>query len=146
MTKFHCLIAFTSWYIRQFMCVVIISKPSCDVMKFEINVSTWPKCQAKNLNILRTKSAFKDTYRENASQNKTQTLRKNMNMDIWVVNTLNQLFIRGSFSKIKVKKIKQVHFALPILFVLTITFDLKIGFWKGSFVWKYCVFNRSTFN
>ena len=32
------------------------------------------------------------------------TLKKNMNMDIWVVNTLQQLFIVGSYKEIKVSK------------------------------------------
>ena len=35
-----------------------------------------------------------DTHRENAPQNKTQTHKKNVSMNIWVVSTLNQLFIR----------------------------------------------------
>ena len=38
----------------------------------------------------------KDTYRERASSNKTRTLSKSINMNIWVVGTSNQLFIRGS--------------------------------------------------
>ena len=32
------------------------------------------------------------------------TLKKNMNMDIWVVNTLQQLFIVGSYKEIKFSK------------------------------------------
>ena len=39
---------------------------------------------------------FKDTHREKAPSNKTPTLLKSMNMDIWVVSTSNQLFIKGS--------------------------------------------------
>ena len=30
-----------------------------------------------------------DTHRENALANKTQTLTKNINMDIWVIITFN---------------------------------------------------------
>ena len=41
-------------------------------------------------------SFLKDTHREKAPSNKTPTLSKNMNIDIWVVGTSNQLFIRGS--------------------------------------------------
>ena len=47
------------------MCIVIICKPGCDVINFEINLSnqevfsTQPKSQDKNVNILRTKRAFK---------------------------------------------------------------------------------------
>ena len=48
--------------------------------------------------------SFKDTHRENAPQNKTQTLKKNMNVEIWVVSTLNQLFIRGFYTEIKFSK------------------------------------------
>ena len=36
-----------------------------------------------------------DTHREKAPSNKTPTLSKIKNMDIWVVGTSNQLFIRG---------------------------------------------------
>ena len=39
---------------------------------------------------------FKDTHRKQAPRNKTPTLTKSMNMDIWVVGTSNQLFIQGS--------------------------------------------------
>ena len=38
----------------------------------------------------------KNTHRKKAPSNKTPTLSKSMNMDIWVVGTSNQLFIRGS--------------------------------------------------
>ena len=37
--------------------------------------------------------------------NETLALRKSMNMDIWVIGTLIQLFIRGSYTKIKFSKI-----------------------------------------
>ena len=47
---------------------------------------------------------LKDTQRKNAPQNKTQTLKQKMNMDIWVVSTLNQLFIKDSYSEIKFSK------------------------------------------
>ena len=33
---------------------------------------------------------------EKARSNKTPELTESMNMDIWLVSTLNQLFIRGS--------------------------------------------------
>ena len=39
---------------------------------------------------------LKDTHREKAPSSKTPTLTKSMNMDIWVVGTSNQLFLRGS--------------------------------------------------
>ena len=43
-------------------------------------------------------SGFKDTHRENTSPNKTESLTKSMNMYIWEIGTLNQLFIRGSYT------------------------------------------------
>ena len=39
---------------------------------------------------------LEDTQWESAPQNKTETLRQNMNMDIWVVSNLNQ-FIYKTF-------------------------------------------------
>ena len=48
------------------MCIAIMCSPSCDVINFETNLTflikpffVWPKSQDKNLNILRTKRAFK---------------------------------------------------------------------------------------
>ena len=40
--------------------------------------------------------SVKEPYREKTPSNKTSTLPKSTNMDIWVVGTSNQLFIRGS--------------------------------------------------
>ena len=39
---------------------------------------------------------LKDTQGESASQNKTQALKQNMNMNIWVISNLNQ-FIYQAF-------------------------------------------------
>ena len=36
------------------------------------------------------------SHKEKTFSNKTQGLTKSMNMDIWVINTLNQPFLRGS--------------------------------------------------
>ena len=41
---------------------------------------------------------------ENAVSNKTRTVTKSMNMGIWVIGTLNQLFIRGSYTQINFSK------------------------------------------
>ena len=46
---------------------------------------------------------FKDTHREKAPSNKTSALTKMINIDIWVVGTSNQLFIRGSQTQKKKK-------------------------------------------
>ena len=42
---------------------------------------------------------FKDTHREKAPSNKIPALTKTIN--IWVVGTSNQLFIRGSYTETK---------------------------------------------
>ena len=39
---------------------------------------------------------LKDTHREKAPSDKTPALTESINMDIWVVGTSNQSFIRGS--------------------------------------------------
>ena len=44
---------------------------------------------------------LKDAHRENAHTNETPVLTKSMNMDIWVVGTSNQSFLRGSKTEIK---------------------------------------------
>ena len=66
---------------------------------------------------------LKDTHMEQAPSIKTAVLTKSMNVGIWVVGTLNQLFIRGSYTEM-FKKAKyllakllflwEVHFVLPI--------------------------------
>ena len=45
---------------------------------------------------LNEKINLKDIHREKAPSNKTPTLTKSMNMDIWVVGASNRLFFRGS--------------------------------------------------
>ena len=44
----------------------------------------------------KTSVSVKDTYREKTSSDETPALTNNMNMEICVVATFNQLFIRGS--------------------------------------------------
>ena len=44
---------------------------------------------------------FNDTHREKAPSNKTPVLMKSMNMEIWVVGTSNQFFIRSFYAKTK---------------------------------------------
>ena len=57
---------------------------------------------------------FKDTYTENTPQNKTETLKKNININIWIVSSLNQLFTRGSYKTVSEKNF--VLFDRPILY------------------------------
>ena len=48
--------------------------------------------------------ASKDTHRENTLSNKTETLTKSMNIYIWAIGTLNQIFLRGCHIQIKFSK------------------------------------------
>ena len=87
----------------------------------------------------------KDTHKENAPSNKTPVLTKSVNIDIWVVGTSNQVFIRGFHIERKNQKSKVVT-GKTLFFVIGLFCTLhsichNICFWQGSFVWKYCVFN-----
>ena len=42
-----------------------------------------------------------ETNRENTPSHKTQVFTKSMNINIWVLGTLNHFFIRGSYTEIK---------------------------------------------
>ena len=75
---------------------------------------------------------FKDTHRENTPSNKTEALRKSMNVYIWAIGTLNQLFIRGSCTQIKFSK-NEVVYGKSTFFVIGPFFTpysicLNIGF------------------
>ena len=92
----------------------------------------------------------KDTHREKTPSNKSPELTKSMNMNIWVVGTSNALSIKGSYSEEKFSKNKEVTGKPPFFvigpFCTSHSICLNTSFWQGSFVWKCCVFNRSTFN
>ena len=47
---------------------------------------------------------IKDTHREKVPSNKTPALTESMKMDMWVVGTLNQLFLEGSQIETKFSK------------------------------------------
>ena len=68
-------------------CTPIILTASFDLSKqwlnYKLRVNKW-----ENLN------AFKDTYKEKAPLNKTAALTKSTTMDIWVVGTPNQRFLK----------------------------------------------------
>ena len=53
----------------------------------------------------------KDTHKENAPSN------KRMNLGIWVVGTLNQLLLRGSFTETKFSKNKVVCGKTPFFVI-----------------------------
>ena len=80
---------------------------------------------------------FKDTHRENASSNKTRALTKSMYMDIWVVGTLSQLFIRVLILKLSFLKSTIVSGKTPLFeigpFYTPHSTGLNIGFWHNSF-------------
>ena len=70
-------------------------------------------------------------------------------MDILVICTLNQLFIKCSL-KLGFRNNKVVSGKTPFIVICPFhnfhSIYLNIGFWQGSFVWKCCAFNRSTLN
>ena len=39
---------------------------------------------------------------EYAPTNKTQALTESMNRDIWVIGTLNQVFLKGSYTEVNI--------------------------------------------
>ena len=80
-------------------------------------------------------SADKVTYKESKALNKTQALMKSMNMVIWVIGTLNQIFTRSAYTKIKVAGGKSPFFLIGPFFTLC-SICLNIGFSQDSFVKK----------
>ena len=59
-------------------------------------------------------------------------------MDIWVIDTLNQLFIRGFYTRIKFQKNKVVRGKTPFIVISQIYTPYYIclnnGFWQRSLV------------
>ena len=73
----------------------------------------WKKClvtlikhirEHYELKNYRSTTLLNDAHREKALSNKTSALSKSMSMDIWVVGTLNQLFIKIPFTETKFLK------------------------------------------
>ena len=48
-----------------------------------------------------------DTHEKNRPSDKTETPAKSMNMYIWPISVLNQLFIQVSYTQLKLKKKKK---------------------------------------
>ena len=83
------------------------------LVKEHKNCSTDQRCPAiVSFHCDKNASAFMNTHSKNAPSNKTQVIIKSMNMEIWEVGTLNQLFIRGSYTEIKFSKKKKVNKAV----------------------------------
>ena len=87
---------------------------------------------------------------KNTPSNKTQALAKSMNMNIWVIVKLNQLFVRGSLLKLNFQKNKVVGGKTPFFVICSFctpySICLNIEFCRGEFVWKCYIFYCSTFN
>ena len=49
---------------------------------------------------------LQDTHSKKAPSNKTPTLTKSINMDIWLIVKSNQFFLRGSHTETKLSKNK----------------------------------------
>ena len=58
-----------------------------------------PRCT--DLLLTNSQSTFKETYRKNTPSNKTGALTKSMNIYIWVICILNQLFISDYYTQIE---------------------------------------------
>ena len=89
-------------------------------------------------------------FKDRAPSNKTLTLSKSMNTDIWVLGTSNKLFTRGFKLKQSFLKNKVITDKTPFFvkgpFCTPQSICLNIGLRQSSFVWKCCVLNLSTFN
>ena len=86
-------------------------------------------------------------------------LTKNMNMDIWVLGTLNLVFIWGSSNEIKFSKKQKCSWKNSVLFALALAFDKAVLYrnvvfsiivlssrkWCSSFLKKDLVFQKTCF-
>ena len=91
---------------------------------------------------------LENTHRANIPSNKTEALTESMNMYIWAIGALNELFLRDSYTQTKFLKNEVVSGKSPFsvigLFCTLHSICLNIFFWQGSFIWKCCAFIRST--
>ena len=73
-----------------------------------------------------------------------------MNIDIWVVGTTNEIFAKGSETEARFLKNElitgKMSFFVIGSFCTPHSNCVGMNFWQGSFVWKCCVFNLSSFN
>lgn len=72
-----------------------------------------PRCT--DLLLTNSQSTFKETYRKNTPSNKTGALTKSMNIYIWVICILNQLFIRDYYTQIEFLRKWSSQWQKPIL-------------------------------
>ena len=76
---------------------------------------------------------LKDTYIENNPSNRTKAPAKSLNMHIWEIGALNQLFTRGSYTELNIQK-DWVVWDKSAFFVISPSCTprsicLNIGFW-----------------
>ena len=76
-----------------------------------------------------------DSHTENTPSNKTQALTKSTNMDIWLIGTLTQLFIRGFYTRIKGKTLffAIFHSVFLILFALILVLGKAVLYGNVAF-------------
>ena len=82
-----------------FKCVAVISQHSSLTYHITLVKDQSSFYEIRSLAIYIKIKAFhlvKDTHREKAPSNKSAALTKSTNMDIWVISTSNQLFVRGT--------------------------------------------------
>ena len=84
-------------------------------------------------------------YREKAPSNKNPALTKSMNMDIWVVATSNQLFIRSSYTETKFSKKQSSYWQKLCSLWKCCIFNLSTNRWYSSFLKKVFVFWKICF-
>ena len=85
---------------------------------------------------------FKVTYREKAPSNKNPALTKSMNMDIWIVATSNQLFIRSSYTETKFSKKQSSYWQKLCSLWKCCIFNLSTNRWYSSFLKKVLFFGK----
>ena len=71
-------------------------KKSVKIICFKSMLMKFFSLQEKSLFTIHNSTGVKDTHSEKGLSNETPTLTKSMNVEIWVVGTSNQLFIRVS--------------------------------------------------
>ena len=76
----------------------------------------------------RISSVFKDIHRKNIPSSKTQVLTKNTNMDIWVIGTLNELFIRSFYTRINFQN-KVVRCKTPFFVISPVCTHYYVWHW-----------------
>ena len=123
------------------------------------NVIPSKKLESRNSNLnfsfttlVSLRYLLKDTHREKVPSIKTLALTKSMNMEIWLAGLSNQIFIKRTYTETKFSKKQSSYWHNSFLPFVIVPFCTphsichNIGFWQGCFVWKYCIFNFSTFN